>query len=1293
MSIKALVSRARETGAPAVALTDHGNLMGFFEFMKEAKEQGIKPIPGVEAYYFTGKDDSGLRPEKRMKRHLILMAKDADGFKAISKAVTRSKDFIDYGYPRMNDGVLKEMFGPGSLGHGHVFATSACVNGVIAGILLADDTAKTEASKIRRKRDEHRKPDSEYFKVKKEIEDADAEISRLMTLRDETVAKAKSISLVGLRRAAKAAKDGDKEAAEKALFDGEKRKKELEDLLKKTKADTARKKAARTALMGRFRPIAESVSKWERDEAKAASAEATVKGEEVLYSEAMDAAKAFSAIFGEGNFFLELQYHGMESERRIMPIIERIAEETGLPVVAANDAHYATCSADDVKARDLVKSTRFGGTAGMEEDEEGHGELYVKSDAELSEALSRILKKKTVITAMENIGMIARAVNVEIPKGKHYPAFVGGKEGETASQRLERLAKEGIKERYPEEGSFTEEHERRLMHELSVIGACGFSDYLCIVQDFLRHGRTFAGETSEGVGYTVGPGRGSAVGSLVCYLTGITSVDPMRHDLLFERFLNTERVSQPDIDSDFHTEVRGKVLEYVKSKYGEDAVCQIATKGTMAAKLAVRTAGRATGVAQSLVDRVAGMIPQGPNVKLKDASEELSALMKENAVAGKLVEDALLIEGRVISFGTHAAGVIIADNGDVSEYVPLMAGDKGVCCQCDMFQAEEDAGLLKMDFLGLKNLDVITETVRAVKRGAGVSIDIEKVPFEDEVFEEIFAKGNTNSVFQFESSGMKEMLRRFRPTSIDDLILLVAAYRPGPMKYIEDITEVKNGRRKAAYIVPELKPILSVTYGKAIFQEQVMQIFNRVAGFSLGEADVIRRAMGKKKMSILTDPKTDYQGKFIAGLTDRGASRKDAEAFWEELLDFANYAFNKSHAAAYAYIAYYTAWLKHRYPAEYQCAVMERAPHAKLPMLLAETRKMGLSVKGPDINLSGTGFGTDGSTVRFGLAGIKGVASASATVIGERARGGRFTSVKDFMRRVNVNKGVIQALTESGSLDSFCGGERLALLESLDRLTDLAGKIRKKEAELAELLGAETPDEKRIKNREKALTALNGDLLGMTFYSDRKQPRREKLERERELLGLYVSGHPLEDYEFAISGERATDIAEITDGNVKVCGIVSDFEVKQRKKDGAPFALFTLSDRSGEVSVKCYTKQYAEYADELGRGNGTVISVTGKTETVREENDDGEETVIDSSVVVKKIKRLMPSGTGSVVLSVPDITEWNRIHELIKPHIDAAGLSCTVYDEALSEMRKCEFRVLDSVASVRADGLRVTINE
>lgn len=783
-----------------------------------------------------------------------------------------------------------------------------------------------------------------------------------------------------------------------------------------------------------------------------------------------------------------------------------------------------------------------------------------------------------------------------------------------------------------------------------------------------------------------------------------------------------------DIDSDLAPEVRERVIDYVREKYRsadpkvrEDGtpICSIITKGTMAARAAIRNVARVTNIPDSIADELANLVPKEPHAKIDDIPD-LEKRCTESHVVRKLITDAKLVEGTTINYGVHAAGVIIADNGDVGEYAPLyrnitknQATGPWVA-QLDMGQCENDAGLLKMDFLGLINLDVITDTLRRVYRNYGTRIDVENLPEEPEVFRDIFAAGNTDSVFQFESDGMKRMLREFRPTSMEDLILLVAAYRPGPMDDIPKIIKSKFGKEVPKYIADGLEEILAPTYGYPIYQEQVMQIFNRVADFSLGESDIIRRAMSKKKLAVLTDPKTDYKGKFIEGLKRHGANEEDANDFWERLLAFASYAFNKSHAAAYATISYMTAWLKYHYTAEYMCSVMMRTNFEKLPKLVNVCRKSGLRIAPPDINRSQDGFINEENSILFGFGDIKGVGNAGTYIVAEREARGAFHSVKDFVMRMLSNensagydRGVMEALIKAGAFDAFCDHNRSSLLNSIDEYTAAAKKLVEKRNQFAtrsaalEKLRAEgaTADaikkaERSLASCEKALTVAS-EVCSQHNFIITHEDVSKRLEAEYELLGMYVSGNPFSVYTDAAAKVRnRTDIVDVGQYGegwmTKVCGVIKDLRVLQRKKDGMPFAAFTLFDESGEVDVKCFVKSYEKYSEYIDEG--AAITVAGKTRLDSYTADDGSTIEKGVYITAEEIAPLRRNSNERIIFVGASVLDYTENEAKIREYESASGCAAFFVDAVDGQLRALDFLVAKDIVDAKLHGLSVSIS-
>jgi len=921
------------------------------------------------------------------------------------------------------------------------------------------------------------------------------------------------------------------------------------------------------------------------------------------YSEALEKAHYFKGIFGNSNFFLEIQNHGMEVQKLIKPDLVRLSHETNIKLVSTNDSHYIERGQGNV--RDMIVAMRLNKKVTDDNYDPDSGELYIKSLSEMEALFPDILD--SVYRTTE----IADMCNVSIKKEELAPKYKT-QNGETEKEVLSNMVKKGLFKRFPDFRQWRQERKdlfiKRIQHEIAVITKLQYEGYLLIVQDFIAKGRE-AG--------LVGPGRGSAVGSLVCFLLGITDVNPLQYGLLFERFLNPDRVSPPDIDTDFDTEIRDSVIEYVKAIYGEGSVCNIVTFGTLAARAAIRQAGRVTGEPYELCDRIAKLVPEQPGITLEEAyqsSSELQKACKEQLETQRLFDNAKKIEGLIVQYGKHAAGVIIA-NTAISNHIPLMydTNSSSWITQYDKDVCENDVGLMKMDFLGLENLTIIKRAIQNIKKIYGKKIDIREIPLDDKtVIREIFAKGKTKATFQFESQGMISLLKRFVPQSLEDLILLNAAYRPGPLQYLDEIIEVKHKKKAPTYITPQLENILGVTYGKPIYQEQIMRIFNEIGGFTLSEADIIRRAMSKKKMSELEQ----YLPVFEQKLTQLGANQQAAANFSTELIEFANYAFNKSHSAAYSVLAYQTAWLKYYYPVEYMASVLASVNAEKLPLYIKECKDMGIKVLPPSINESDRYFTpkTD-RKIRFGLEGVKHTGKSWEAILLEKEKNGEFRSFQDFLIRISassVNKTAIESLIQSGAFDEF-RLNRKQMSEGLEEYVKAIKTLRKKSDEKSD------DKNKQIRmfigndatigfQEDKPLTPseMEKQLAGRHFNNIiAEYDQIDLLEREKKHIGFYVSGHPLDKYKDILKTAGITLVeidASFIGKAIEVAGQIQNIKKLQKKTDGATMCKFILEDMTGQMEVICFTKPYQTFSPLIKEG----VIIKLKARVIKDSiNDEG----------------------------------------------------------------------------------------
>ena len=1048
---KALCARIKELGGKGCAITDHGVLSSIEDYREVFKNNNLKMIPGCELYV-----DGGILG----RLHLIVLAKNDNGYNGISKIVTESNRVLSDEFPVISQDKLFEMV---KSYKGDIIALSACMQGVLCAIFLQNKSVNVKIEKLRAKQSRYHSPsDAALVTADEEYEKAKEAYDRAIVKRDDL--KRRAEMKFGMREKAiiKLEKANDPTAGiSRAKMEADKKLSiDAAKELPKAKEDVAAAKKALSSAEKNKEDAFLSCDKYFEIEEEITALNAELKGEEELYDIAKETALAYSKAFGKACFFAEMQYHGIPDEAICYPKVAKLAKELGIPFVATNDVHILTNSANDRLKRQILRSLRYG--KNFEEEKIGDNELFLKDNDELAASLLEILPQDVVIPAIKNIDWIFDRCNVEFCTEKHYPKY---SQTEDANVLLDAAIKDGIKRRYPD--GMDEEHSKRLEYELSVIKSMGYADYHLVVKDFLEYGRLLGfvpktmlsqapltiPELKEWItvngwrnqGLMIGPGRGSAVGSLVCYLLGITNLDPIKYGLLFERFLNPERVSMPDIDSDFGNSIRQKVIEYVQNKYGEMAVCGIMTTNAQAPKGCLRIAAKFYGLKNygepmtSLGDMIARNVPDDvgtqfdttvsssgavddeSNISLK---EYLLSVYSSNPDAREIIEWASIMEGSFTAYGAHAAGIVISDNNDVSDYLPLMMNETlGMfTTQCNMIQVENN-GLLKFDFLGLKTLDIITETLRLIENNKGIIIDPLKIDLDDEnVYAKILSAGKTNSVFQFESAGMKAMLKRFKPKTFEDLIILVSMFRPGPLQYLDGVIDVKNGKSKIQYLTPELEPILSMTYGAIVYQEQVMRICQDLAGFSLGSADQVRRYMSKKKADKLEHEREAFiygdSGRNIKGCVANGIDEEAAKTLFDQMMDFARYAFNKSHAAAYSLIAYITAWLKCYYPAEFFASALNWAENDEISGLVYEASDCGVKVLAPDINVSSKEFAVSDGAIRFGIASIAGVKNNADEILKERENGS-FSSLKDFCTRIHPKSMVVDHLISAGAFDAF----------------------------------------------------------------------------------------------------------------------------------------------------------------------------------------------------------------------------------------------------------------------------------
>ena len=859
-------------------------------------------------------------------------------------------------------------------------------------------------------------------------------------------------------------------------------------------------------------------------------------------------------IFG-GDYFLELQRHFIEAEDIVREGMQKLSKETGIPMIVTNDSHYMR--KEHHNAHDALICI---GSGKLVTDNKrvsyATPEFYFKTQDEMYDLFPND------IDAIERTAEVAEMCNVDIEMGNLLlPEFPIPEDEEVQDPDgyLQKLTKQGVQEKY---GSMSPELQERMDHELGIIKNMGFAGYFLIVRDFVNYAR----END----IPVGPGRGSAAGSLVAYALGITDIDPIQHDLLFERFLNPERVSMPDIDIDFCYNRRNEVIDYIRDRYGKDSVSQIITFGTMKAKAVLRDVGRVLGMSYSEVDRIAKLVPNTLGISLEEAIDQVKDLQEveeQDENHKKLIDYSRVLEGMHRHASIHAAGVVIAP-GELTDYVPLYKSTDGdVTTQWDMVNLEE-VGLLKMDFLGLRTLTVIKDTLDLVADSRGIEIDIDSVPMDDQKVYKTFAEGNTTGVFQFESSGMKEYLKKLKPNAFEDLIAMNALYRPGPMDMIDDYITRKHGKAKVEYIHPSLEPILEDTYGIIVYQEQVMQIAHQVAGFSLAKADIMRKAMGKKKQDVMDR----LSSEFVEGVVENGLEQSTAEEIFDHIVKFAQYGFNKSHSTAYAQIAYKTAYLKTYYPAEFIAANLtsEMTDTDRVVILTNDCRKMDIEVLPPDINRSEANFYPQGNAVVFGLNAIKNVGLKAAENIAQvRKEDGKYEAIFNLVKRVDlhlVNRKVLESLNKAGAMDSLPGNraQRDAIIESALQFGQRYQAQR--DDTQVDLFGSGTGTADSV--------ISTPSLPGTPEWGS-----QEKMKEEKALIGFYLTGHPLQKYEDVLQAFDNIDLADPDSvkgkETIRVGGMIAEMKIHYTKRGNKEMAFATLEGLQGQAELVIFPDTFA----------------------------------------------------------------------------------------------------------------------
>ena len=988
-----------------------------------------------------------------------------------------------------------------------------------------------------------------------------------------------------------------------------------------------------------------------------------------MYEDAKKAALRYQDIFGKGNFFLELQDHGIPEQQNVNQQLLKMHRETGIELVATNDVHYTL--AEDAQPHDVLLCLQTGKKLADEDRMryEG-GQYYVKSPEEMERLFPYAPE------ALENTHKIAQRCHVEIEFGVTKLPKFDVPEGYTSWEYLNELCFRGLEERYQ---PVTEELKERLNYELSTIRNMGYVDYFLIVWDFIKYARDHD--------IMVGPGRGSAAGSLVAYTLGITQLDPIRYDLLFERFLNPERVSMPDIDVDFCFERRQEVIDYVRRKYGDDCVVQIVTFGTLAARGVIRDVGRVMDLPYAQVDTIAKMIPQELNITIDKALQmnpELKKVYEDQKEIHDLIDTAKRLEGLPRHTSMHAAGVVISQK-DVSEYVPLSrASDGSIVTQFTMTTLEE-LGLLKMDFLGLRTLTVIQNAVHLIEQDAGVKLDMQHIDYNDKKVLDSLGTGRSDGVFQLESAGMKNFMKELKPQSLEDVIAGISLYRPGPMDFIPQYIRGKNRPDTIKYDCPQLEPILKPTYGCIVYQEQVMQIVRNLAGYTLGRSDLVRRAMSKKKAAVMEKERQNFvygnEEEGVPGCIANGISEQTANKIYDDMIDFAKYAFNKSHAAAYAVVSYQTAFLKYYYPVEFMAALMTSV--IEMPTKVAEyiqvCRQMNIKILPPDVNRGAYGFSVDNGAIRYGLSAIKSVGRPVINaLVEEREANGEYRSLKDFIERLTgtVNKRAIENFIKAGALDCLEGNRRQKMLVYSQIVDSIAQEKKNSFAGQMSLFDLVSDEEKKeYEIRMPDVEEYDKEMI---------------LAFEKDVLGIYLSGHPLERYrnimEKMISAkttdfqpDEESGIPKVYDGQkVIIGGMITEKTIKYTRNNKV-MAFLTVEDLLGTVEIVVFPRDYEKWQSMLNEDarvfvQGRVNAEDDKPsklilEKVRAFEDMPQELWIqfkDKAEYAEKEQELLETlkgyaGVSAVVIYLKDVNAMKRL---------PAGYHARISDSLTGELRK-----------------------
>lgn len=1339
-------------------LTQNGNSSYVWPFKNAAKKHDLDFVAGLEVNFQEKikQSDRGLKIPNHNEpiSKFVIYAKNDDGYKAISRAISATQDLDGNSFMDYDD--LYKFFGSGSLGYNNVIISTGGLDGILCNIFNVNKQIKGEISLLNEQNlnlyegavnnDYIERLDTlinnlktEFDNIKKEVANYKKTSKRKLTSREKTVEKLKV--------------EGKTELYLKKLDELNKDKKIIQEAIDYLPEIETKKKKLNIrikALEKEYKVLIKKKDEADELKNRAINLKSDIHDNEEMYDKALLTFNKLINIFGRGNVYAEIQFHGSSEEEYCFNKVINLARELEIPLLATNDVFILNNSKDEVLRRQMMRSLNSPDEKWVFNDVVDY-EVYFKTDSEMKDFLLKAFKEEDVFEGMINTLFLSSQCSLEFKVENHHPKYISN-DGLSTEEIFINLLKEGIDKKLG--GVLDSEHRDRLNHEFSIMRDMGYIDYHLIVRDFNRYAAKYDSIPKESldrapidpflldnfkkehgynksVGMSNGLGRGSAVGSLVCDLLDITHIDPIDYSLYFERFLNPERVTMPDIDSDIASAIRPRVIEYIKWKYGNDCIAGISTMNAEGVKGSIRRAGQCYDLYmarnfkkkpsknqyQTLINSISKKIPED----LKDPyfsskiNENLTLFdylkneFSDSEDAQTIIEWAKCFEGTFTAYGSHAAGIVITDGTPVADIVPLKwnEGLNLYATQCDLNEVE-NIGMLKFDLLGLTTVDIINGCKWELNK-QGINLDVYKIPLEDKlVFDEIFSSANTNSVFQFESIGMKQMLRRFKPDSFEDLILLVSMFRPGPMQYLDDVIDRKNGVKPLTYLVDELEPILSTTYGAIAYQEQVMKIFQSLAGYSLGQADNVRRAMSKKKKDGLGLERDAFiygdADRNIEGCVSRGIDPNKADKLFDELTVFSSYAFNKSHASAYAYLAYITGYLKCYFPAEFLMSAMiwsKKKPNGVDPMigLMNEAKVLGVEVLAPDVNKSNDDFIVENGNILFSLSKIKHVSSNAKPIIEERKKNGPFKSIYDFFSRCYIRKDAVKSLVEAGAFDCFYKN-RTAMLARIEELCEFSKKINDKRlyiksanALLPYIDSMNTDSEimsfqkehnlslkvkkpitsidlsKKIDDANKSIDNYIEKLKSIKIPINIVEDIKEKLNTEKELLGAYVTANPLDEYPYIDTG-----LEDIDYNTKKISGIINNLKVVKSKKSGREMAFFDIEDLSGSIGVNVYDNSYEVNKSFIAEGN--VVDIEGYLV-----EDDFYDEPVDK-FICNKI-RFSQKNRNIAMLKVSSAAIFHLYNEdyIYNKYKDDNGVEFKIFDSTLNQVRDMNYFVSEDIFS------------